>query len=115
MRTPVRETQMSGQTILPGQLILAMIGSANRDANQFERAEEFDITRDPNPHIAFGHGVHFCLGAALARMEARIGLGDLLERLDGLELISDEPWEPRQALNVLGPAHLPLRFRRRTG
>jgi cytochrome P450 len=111
MRTPVREIQLSGQTLLPGQLILAVIGSANRDTQQFERAEEFDITRDPNPHVAFGQGIHFCLGAALARMEARIALSDLLQRLHGLERVSDEPWEPRKALNVHGPSRLPLRFR----
>jgi cytochrome P450 len=93
-----------------GKLVLPMIGSANRDPSHFPDAGRFDIGRDPNPHIAFGHGIHACLGAGLARLEARIVLADLLERLPGLELASDEPWEPRAALSVLGPSRLPVRF-----
>ena len=73
-----------------------MIGSANRDPKQFRDAGRFDITRDPNPHIAFGHGIHSCLGAPLARLEARIALADFLERVQGFALASDEPWEPRK-------------------
>src|SRR5438045_3299554 len=65
MRTPKREIQMHGQTLLPGQLVLPFIGAANRDPKHFDRPEEFNITRHPNNHIAFGHGAHFCLGAAL--------------------------------------------------
>jgi cytochrome P450 len=93
-----------------GQLVLAMIGSANRDPQQFRDAGRFDITRDPNPHLAFGHGLHFCLGAPLARLEARIALADILERLKGLAPASVEPWEPRKALHVYGPSRLPIRF-----
>ncbi len=110
-RVTTREVDIHGQTIPAGKMILAMIGSANRDERQFPRADHFDITRDPNPHIAFGHGVHFCLGAPLARLEARIALADLIERLPGLERASNEPWEPRRALHVHGPTRLPIRFR----
>jgi cytochrome P450 len=110
MRTPTQPVELSGQTIPPGALVLPMIGSANRDERHFPAADQFDITRDPNPHIAFGHGVHFCLGATLARMEARIALTDLLARMDQIELASDAPWPPRRALNVHGPASLPIRF-----
>lgn len=110
MRTPTRPIELRGHRLLPGQLVLPMIGSANRDEKQFDRAEEFDITRDPNPHIAFGHGIHFCLGAALARMEAKIALTDLLQRLEDIRFATDEPWEPRKALHVHGPARLPIRF-----
>lgn len=113
MRTPVRTIEMHGESLLPGQLVLPVIGSANRDPKHFERAEEFDITRDPNPHLSFGHGVHFCIGSALARMEARIGLHDLLNKVAELETIGSEPWEPRRALHVHGPTHLRIRFRRR--
>ena len=88
-----------------------MIGSANRDETQFRDADRFDIERDPNPHVAFGHGIHFCLGATLARLEARVALTELLLRLEGLELASAEPWEPRRAMHVHGPTHLPVRFR----
>jgi cytochrome P450 len=90
--------------------VLPIIGSANRDPQQFTDPNRFDIARDPNPHIAFGHGIHFCLGAPLSRLEARVALPDLLSRLRGLKLVSAEPWEPRQALNVLGPSQLPIRF-----
>jgi cytochrome P450 len=110
MRTPRREIAMRGQTIPAGKLVLPMIGSANRDPRQFPDAGRFDVGRDPNPHVAFGHGVHACLGAPLARMEARVALTDILERLKGFELASQEPWEPRKALHVHGPARLPIRF-----
>jgi cytochrome P450 len=109
-RATRREAEIHGQTIPPGKLVLAVIGSANRDPVQFESPERFDITRDPNPHIAFSHGIHFCMGAPLARMEARIALGDFLARVREFELASKEPWEPRQALHVHGPSSLPIRF-----
>lgn len=114
MRTPSREIALNGQVIPAGKLILAMLGSANRDPKQFRDPDRFDIQREPNPHIAFGHGIHSCLGAALARMESRIALSDLLARLNRLELASDEPWQPRKALHVHGPTHLPIRFKRAT-
>jgi cytochrome P450 len=111
MRAPRQDIQMHGQSIPAGKLVLPMIGSANRDPQQFRDAGRFDITRDPNPHLAFGTGIHSCLGAALSRMEAKIALSDLLARLPGLELASDQPWEPRKALHVHGPARLPIRFK----
>lgn len=115
MRTPKRDVELHGQVIPMGALVLPMIGSANRDPRQFPDAGRFDITRDPNPHIAFGQGPHFCLGAPLARLEARIALEDLLDRLDGIALASDAPWEPRQARNVHGPERLPIRFQSKHG
>jgi cytochrome P450 len=110
MRTPRRDVDLHGQMIPAGQLVLAMIGSANRDPRHFPNAGRFDIDRDPNPHVGFGRGIHFCLGAALSRLESKIALGDLLERFKNFELASDEPWQPREALNVHGPASLPIRF-----
>jgi cytochrome P450 len=110
MRTPRRDVELHGQTIPAGKLVLAMVASANRDPRQFPDAARFDITRDPNPHLAFGHGIHSCIGAALARMEARIVLTDILSRLKSMELASNAPWEPRKALHVHGPARLPIRF-----
>jgi cytochrome P450 len=112
MRTPRHDISLDGQLIPAGKLVLAMIGSANRDPKQFPNADQFDLARNPNPHIAFGHGIHSCLGAALSRLEARIALGDLLS-LNGLDLASQEPWQPRKALHVHGPARLPLRFEAR--
>jgi len=105
-----REVQMHGQTIPAGKVVLAMMGSANRDPSQFPDAERFDITREPNAHVAFGHGLHFCLGAALARLEGRVALTQILERLKNITLATSEPWEPRKGLHVLGPVRLPIRF-----
>jgi cytochrome P450 len=90
-------------------MVLAMIGSANRDPKHFPNADRFDLRREPNPHIAFGHGVHFCLGAALARLEARVALAALLKR-PRWSLADDAPWPPRVGLQVLGPRALPFRF-----
>ena len=76
--------EIGGVTLAAGEQISAVLGSANRDPDQFPDADRFDITRTPNRHLAFGLGIHFCLGSALARTEARIGFGRLLERLPGL-------------------------------
>lgn len=109
-RATRREVELNGRVIPAGKLVLPMIGSANRDPKQFPDAGRFDIGRDPNPHIAFGHGIHACLGAPLARLEARIALADFLGRVKHFERANDEPWEPRQALSVHGPSRLPLRL-----
>jgi cytochrome P450 len=106
-----RDVEIAGQTIPAGKLVLAVVGSANRDPKVFAEPDRFDVARDPNPHIAFGHGIHFCLGAPLARLEARVALGDLLERLPDLRLADGEPWPPRKGLLVHGPSRLPLRWR----
>lgn len=109
-RLAQRDVELHGQTVRTGQLVLAVMGSANHDPAQFPDPERFDISRDPNPHLAFGLGNHFCLGAPLARLEARIALGQLLNRLQNLELASTAPWEPRKGLHVHGPSKLPVRF-----
>ena len=109
-RQTTRDVTLHGKTIPGDSFVLIMVGSANRDPARIVEPERFDITRDPNPHIGFGHGIHSCLGAALARLEARVALGDLLDRLDAVELASVDPWEPREALHVHGPARLPIRF-----
>lgn len=109
-RATRREIEMKGEMIPAGKLVLVMIGSANRDPEQFSEPERFNITRDPNPHVAFGSGFHFCLGAPLSRLEARIALADILERMPRIELASNEPWEPRRAFHVHGPISLPIRF-----
>jgi cytochrome P450 len=101
---------MHGQVIPAGKLVLLMVGSANRDPRQFQSAGRFDVGRDPNPHLAFGLGIHFCLGAPLARLEARIALSHFLERVKGFEPACREPWEPRKAFHVHGPTRLPIRF-----
>jgi cytochrome P450 len=109
-RSTKRDIELHGQVIPAGKLVLVMIGSANRDPMKFRDPDRFDIARDPNPHVAFGHGIHFCLGAALSRLEAKVALEDLLERMKGFELASPEPWEPRKGLHIHGPLRLPIRF-----
>jgi cytochrome P450 len=104
------DVEMHGQTIPAGRMVLPVIGAANRDPAHFADSDRFDVARDPNPHLAFGHGIHFCIGAPLARLEARIALADVLERLRGLERADDAPWQPRSALHVHGPSRLPVRF-----
>lgn len=105
-----QDVELHGQTIPTGALVLAVIGSANRDEKHFPDADRFDPARAPNPHLAFGHGIHFCIGAALARLEGRVALSELLLRVRGFEVDAD--WEPRTAFHVHGPARLPVRFLR---
>lgn len=109
-RTPRREVEIHGTKIAAGSLVLAMQGSANRDPKVFANPNRFDITRNPNPHISFGHGIHFCLGSSLSRLEARIGLSNVLEHFQHFELASNEPWEPREPLAVHGPNSLSIRY-----
>ena len=88
-RTAKEDTEVAGVEIKQGQKIAALLGSANRDPHAFPNADVFDIHRDPNNHIAFGAGIHFCLGAPLARLELSVTVPRLLERLPELQLASD--------------------------
>jgi cytochrome P450 len=85
-RTATVDTELGGVKIERGQKIAALIGSANRDSAVFERADEMDLTRDPNPHIGFGAGIHFCLGAPLARLEMSVSLPVLWEKYPKMQL-----------------------------
>ncbi len=85
-RTATQDTDIGGVTVAAGQKIAALLGSANRDESVFDRPEQMDLTRDPNPHIGFGAGIHFCIGAPLARMEMSVALPALIKRFPGLEL-----------------------------
>ena len=106
-----RPVEMRGRRIPAGKLILPMVGAANRDPKQFRDAERFDITRAEGAHVSFGHGIHFCLGAALARLETRVALSCFLERVTHFELAGAAAWSPRMDSNVHGPKHLHLRLR----
>ena len=85
-RTATVDTELGGVKIENGQKIAALIGSANRDSAVFDRADEMDLTRDPNPHIGFGAGIHFCLGAPLARLEMGVSLPALWEKYPNMQL-----------------------------
>uniref|UniRef100_UPI001C5F088D cytochrome P450 n=1 Tax=Nonomuraea rhizosphaerae TaxID=2665663 RepID=UPI001C5F088D len=80
-RAATRDTELHGRSITSGQQVLLMYGSANRDATVFDDPDTFDVTRKPGGHIAFGLGTHFCLGAALARLELRIFFEEWLARV----------------------------------
>jgi cytochrome P450 len=107
-RTATVEVTIAETTIPRGATVLAVLGSANRDAAVFDRADTFDPSRDASEHLAFGHGPHFCLGAALARLEARVALEELVQRVDRIELAGDS--EPVTSMVFRGPTRLPLTF-----
>jgi cytochrome P450 len=91
-RTATTRTTLGGHTIEPGDKVLFWEGSANRDERVFANSMHFDIRRDPNPHLAFGHGVHFCLGANLARLEMQVVFEELLDRYGTFELLEPVEW-----------------------
>jgi cytochrome P450 len=91
-RTATRAVTLGGHSIEPGQKVQIWEGSANRDAAVFDRADEFDITRKPNPHLGFGQGVHYCLGANLARLELRVLFEELLSRFDDVRVVRPVEW-----------------------
>jgi cytochrome P450 len=91
-RTATRDVTLGGQSIAAGQKVQIWEGSANRDADAFEHADEFDVTRKPNPHLGFGQGVHYCLGANLARLELRVLYEELLSRFGGVRVVEPVEW-----------------------
>jgi cytochrome P450 len=112
-RVAKRDVDLHGFRVPAGAVVLAMMGAANRDPQQFDAPNRFDLRRNPNAHVAFGSGIHSCLGAALARLEAKVALSEFLGRVGEFSLATDQPLEPRQGLHVHGPAHLPLRVCRK--
>ena len=92
-----------------GEMVMPFLGAADRDPAQFPDPDRLDITRADNRHIAFGMGIHFCLGAPLARMEGQIAINTLLARLPKLALATDKP-QFRQSLTLRGLQVLPVSF-----
>jgi cytochrome P450 len=107
MRTAQADTEVRGVPIAKGEAVLLSYVSANRDEDVFDEPFRFDVGRDPNKHLSFGHGVHFCLGAALARMEINSLFTELVPRITSIEL-AGEP-EHMATTFVGGLKHLPIR------
>jgi hypothetical protein len=108
-RTALEEIEIGGRTIGKGQQIILLLAAANRDPDQFSHPERLDIARADNHHLAFGHGIHFCLGAPLARIEGEIALGTLVRRFRGLELRT-EALEYKENIVLRGLRSLPVGF-----
>ncbi|GCE08957.1 cytochrome P450 [Dictyobacter aurantiacus] len=109
IRTTKEEVTLSGITIPKDAAVFAWLASANRDPQQFTAPERFDITRTPNKHVAFGHGIHFCIGAPLSRMEAAVALPIILKQLPNLHV----DWSGAQLFEgrfLFGFKHLPITF-----
>jgi len=105
------EVELAGVKIAKGEMVIAAIASANRDESQFANPDTLDITREPNKHLAFGHGIHFCLGASLARLEGQIAINSLLAGTRDLQLTVDPNtlrW--RTGLVLRGLKALPVSF-----
>ena len=106
-RVTTRPVKMHGVTLDPGAKVLLLTGSAGRDEREYERPDEFDIDRVPKRHVAFGYGVHFCLGAALARLEARVALEEVLTRFPTWE-VDVEAAERVHTSTVRGYRRVPI-------
>ena len=109
-RRATQDVELCGEKIRQGDVIMVMFASANRDPRHFERPDEFDPDRSPNDHVALSHGIHFCLGSHLARLEARVGLEALAELLPSVKLCPDAG--ARIPVGILrGWLHLPVELR----
>jgi cytochrome P450 len=105
-----RPGELHGVAIRENDAILCWIGSANRDESVFAEPERFDVARDPNPHLAFGFGIHYCLGANLARLEAEVALRALLVRTRAIALASEEPLPLHPSPVFRAVTRLPVRL-----
>jgi cytochrome P450 len=106
-RTAACDTGLGGQSIRKGQKVTVWEMSANRDEDAFENPFHFDVGRDPNHHVGFGLGTHFCLGANLARLEIRVMFEEVLDRFERFELMGPLAWTNNNRL--LGLTQLPVR------
>ena len=109
-RTVTETHEYKGRTLKEGDKVLMLYGSANRDEDVFEDPDEFRIDRDPNPHLGFGIGTHFCLGANLARAEVKTVFTELFARLRDIEIVPGAPLTRGDSTLVLALQHLPAQF-----
>jgi cytochrome P450 len=110
-RRAASDVELGGHAIAANEIVILWVASANRDSTQFPEPDRFDIRRTPNPHLAFGHGIHFCLGAPLARLEAKIVLGILLERYREIAVARDERAEFYNPWTMISAKRLPVQVR----
>jgi cytochrome P450 PksS len=111
-RYALEPIEFAGTTVPYGALVLAVIASANHDERQFADPDRLDLARTPNPHLAFGHGIHYCLGAPLARLEGQIAFETLVRRLPDLQLaVPPESVRWRRSTFLRGPERLPVMVR----
>jgi hypothetical protein len=108
-RMTMADVEIGGRQIPKGSIVAAVIGAANRDPAHFPDPDRLDVARRENRHIAFGFGIHFCLGAPLARIEGQVAIGTLLRRMPALKLVSDTP-EWRESSVLRGLKTLPVTF-----
>jgi len=111
-RVVKEDTRLGDKELTAGERVFAMLVSANRDEEVFENPDTFDVTRNPNPHMAFGKGPHFCMGTPLARIEGRIALEAIIDRYDSITLdedMSKVPWI--NSMVTRGPVRLPVTLR----
>ncbi len=106
-RTASRATSIAGSAVQAGDKVTFWEMSANRDEGVFDNPFSFDVGRDPNPHVGFGWGEHFCLGAGLARLEMKVALEAIIDRYQAIELVDEKVWMPNNRL--FGLKHLPVR------
>jgi cytochrome P450 len=110
-RVVTADVDFGGKQLRRGQRLFAFINAANRDPEQFPGVDDFDVGRSPNAHLTFGHGIHFCLGAQLARLEGQIALRSLIERFPGIALATASEPEWKDSLILRGLQALPVRLR----
>ena len=105
----IAETELAGVRLTPGTLVGALLAAANRDPERFPDPDRFDVGRSDNVHLSFGYGSHFCLGAALARLETQVALGALLRRFPSFTGAPEPPaW--KRSIVLRGPTTLPIRL-----
>ena len=110
IRTAREDVEIAGTVLPKGAEVFCWLASANRDEAQFPEPERFDIQRTPNKHVAFGYGIHFCIGAPLSRLEAAVALPILLEQLPDLQRDHSQPLEVFEGRTLFGFKHLPVLF-----
>ena len=106
VRFATRDTQIGDRTVAKGDVVMGMTGAANRDPDQFPEPATFDLDRNDSRHLAFGQGIHYCVGAPLARVEAAIAFREILARWPSVEAAGDA--EMGGTFLIRGPVRLPL-------